>query len=215
MLRQYASKLHSIHPTPRLRCFTPLRNASKKRPSPVCQYNQYRYKSDNKTDLASAEVIGRDINKSASSSNPELQARPADAFFEDVMAGGPRPPIQIDAVLKDSRGFQLSNGLEVDCGVMVLNGEALLWKPEVKVDRSGIMTISLTSFGALEVSMAKPDMLLIGTGKRNEFVSKTVRDYLHGLGIQVDIMDTRNAASTFNVLAAEGRSVSAALLPAA
>lgn len=158
--------------------------------------------------------LGREINKSASSSHPQLQARPDNAFFEDVMAGGPRPPVQVDSVLSNGRGFQLSTGMEVPCAVFVLNGEALLWKPNSKVDRKGIMTLDIASFGILDVSTTKPDMIIIGTGTRNEFVRKDVRDHLHAMGIQVDTMDTRNAASTFNVLAAEGRSVAVALLPA-
>lgn len=130
------------------------------------------------------------------------------------MAGGPRPPVQVDSVLSNGRGFQLSTGMEVPCAVFVLNGEALLWKPNSKVDRKGIMTLDIASFGILDVSTTKPDMIIIGTGTRNEFVRKDVRDHLHAMGIQVDTMDTRNAASTFNVLAAEGRSVAVALLPA-
>lgn len=157
--------------------------------------------------------LGREINKSASSTNPQLQARPDNAFFEDVMAGGPRPPVQIDAVLSNGRGFQLSTGMEVPCAVLVLNGEALLWRPNAKTDKAGIMTMDLSSLGIFDISSQKPDMLIIGTGKRNEFVSRDVRSFLHSLGISVDTMDTRNAASTFNVLAAEGRSVAVALLP--
>lgn len=157
--------------------------------------------------------VGREINKSASSSHPQLQARPDNAFFEDVMAGGPRPPVQVDSVLSNGRGFQLSTGMEVPCAVFVLNGEALLWKPNSRLDRNGVMTLDISSFGILDVSSTKPDMVIIGTGVRNEFVNKDVRDHLHAMGIQVDTMDTRNAASTFNVLAAEGRSVAVALLP--
>lgn len=158
--------------------------------------------------------FGREINKSASSTNPQLQARPDNAFFEDVMAGGPRPPVQVDSVLRNGRGFQLSTGMEVSSAVLVLNGEALLWRPNSNVDKKGVLTLDLASFGIFDVSSGKPDMLIIGTGTRNEFVDKSVRTHLHSLGIAVDTMDTRNAASTFNVLAAEGRSVAAALLPA-
>ncbi|ORY80499.1 NADH dehydrogenase 1 alpha subcomplex assembly factor 3, partial [Protomyces lactucae-debilis] len=131
----------------------------------------------------------------------------------DVLAGGPAPPVQVDAVLKNGRGFQLSTGVEVGEAVFILNGEGLLWRPHVKIDKKNIMTIDLEAFGILDVCAVKPDMLILGTGLRNEFVSSTVRDHLHSMGIQVDTMDTRNAASTFNVLAAEGRSIACALLP--
>lgn len=158
-------------------------------------------------------VQGREINKSASSSDPQLQARPADAFFEDVMAGGPKPAVQIDAVLKQGRGFQLSTGMEIPEGVILLNGEAILWRPDTTFYKNGTIAMTNESFGVLDVSTTKPDMLILGTGNRNMLVDQLTRDYMHSLGIQLDTMDTRNAASTFNVLAAEGRSVAVALLP--
>lgn len=158
-------------------------------------------------------IAGREINRSASSSNTQLEGRPDNTFFEDVMAGGPRPPVQVDCVLRNGRGFQLSTGMEVPCAVFVVNGEALLWDPKAAIDKKGVMTMETSSFGILDVSSNKPDMLIIGTGTRNEMLAKEVRTYLHSLGIQIDTMDTRNAASTFNVLAAEGRSVAVALLP--
>ncbi|KAI1796083.1 hypothetical protein LXA43DRAFT_988267 [Ganoderma leucocontextum] len=40
-----------------------------------------------------------------------------------------------------------------------------------------------------------------------------LRQYLNKIGVQVDIMNTRNACSTYNLLAEEGRRVAAALLP--
>lgn len=131
------------------------------------------------------------------------------------MAGGPRPPVQVDSVLRNGRGFQLSTGLEVNEAVVVLNGEALLWRPNVRKLANGTMVMDAADFGIFDVSSAKPDMIIIGTGSRNEFLDRSVREYLHTLGISVDTMDTRNAASTFNVLAAEGRSIAAALLPTA
>ena len=149
----------------------------------------------------------------SASGRPQLTARADDAFFDDVMAGGPRPPVQVDSVLRNGRGFQLSTGVEVNEAVIVLNGEALLWRPNARKLPSGILKLDSADFGVFDVSSAKPDMVIIGTGSRNEFLDKSVRDHLHTLGINVDTMDTRNAASTFNVLAAEGRSVAAALLP--
>ncbi|BFZ58317.1 hypothetical protein PYCC9005_005379 [Savitreella phatthalungensis] len=130
------------------------------------------------------------------------------------MAGGPTPAVQIDSVLRHCRGFQLSSGLEVNEPIIVLNGEALLWRPRARIDSSGVLMMDTNTLAVFEISITKPDMVIIGTGARNEFLERSVREYLHNLGINVDTMDTRNAASTFNVLAAEGRNVAVALLPA-
>lgn len=40
-----------------------------------------------------------------------------------------------------------------------------------------------------------------------------VRTFFQSIGVGLDVMDTKNACHTFNVLNQEGRSVAAALLP--
>ena len=58
----------------------------------------------------------------------------------------------------------------------------------------------------------KPEVLVIGTGRRTVFPSAEVQDYLSSLHIGYECMDSRSAASTFNVLVGEGRKVAAAML---
>lgn len=73
------------------------------------------------------------------------------------------------------------------------------------------------------------ELLLFGTGKSAHLPPPKFRDYLSKVGVQIDVMDTvsggsmhrlraltcqqRNACSTYNLLAEEGRRVAAALLP--
>ena len=79
--------------------------------------------------------------------------------------------------------------------------------------------------------MRDTEILLLGTGDRVEKMPSALRQYLNKVGVQVDIMNTvssammacprrgilrstqRNACSTYNLLAEEGRRVAAALLP--
>ncbi|MBS9476168.1 Mth938-like domain-containing protein [Ancylobacter radicis] len=56
------------------------------------------------------------------------------------------------------------------------------------------------------------ELLLIGTGLDPWAVPEALRWQLRDAGIGVDAMPTRGAASTYNVLLAEGRPVAAALL---
>ncbi len=63
-----------------------------------------------------------------------------------------------------------------------------------------------------DVLADKPDLLILGTGSSVSLIGKRARSYLHSLGIQVDAMDTKNAASCYNMLSQEGRRVAAALL---
>lgn len=57
-----------------------------------------------------------------------------------------------------------------------------------------------------------PELVLLGTGMRLRFpVAGTTRT-LHARGIGVEVMDTGAACRTYNILAAEGRRVVAALV---
>ena len=57
------------------------------------------------------------------------------------------------------------------------------------------------------------DVVLLGTGARMEFFKPALRHELKGKGLNVDAMETGAACRTYNVLAAEGRRVAAALFP--
>ena len=56
------------------------------------------------------------------------------------------------------------------------------------------------------------DVLLLGTGIDVRFVPETIRARLRAAGIGLDPMQTGAAARTYNVMAAEGRRVGAALI---
>lgn len=59
------------------------------------------------------------------------------------------------------------------------------------------------------------DLLIIGIGRHARPLSPATRKVLADMGVRVDIMDTRNAASQFNLLATERgvSDVAAALIP--
>ena len=56
------------------------------------------------------------------------------------------------------------------------------------------------------------DLLLIGCGSRMTLIQKDLRASLRAAGVVVEAMDTGAACRTYNVLAAEGRRVAAALI---
>lgn len=58
---------------------------------------------------------------------------------------------------------------------------------------------------------AQPDILVLGTGSELRFAPRTVTFALARRGIGLEVMDTRAAARTFNVLLGEGRDVAALL----
>ena len=63
-----------------------------------------------------------------------------------------------------------------------------------------------------EVLARKPDIVLLGTGKRQHFPLELMRA-LRIADLAVEVMDTSAACRTYNILLAEDRVVVAALLP--
>lgn len=71
----------------------------------------------------------------------------------------------------------------------------------------------LRSATGLESGTGIAEVLLIGTGSRQQFLSPAVVVPLMQAGIGVEMMGTHAAARTYNILMAEGRRVVALLLP--
>lgn len=99
--------------------------------------------------------------------------------------------------------FKVS-GHSFDGPVLITPDQTVAW------DVSGFDTLSLSDF---EVVGRDIDVLLLGTGKTMAFLPLKLRQELKNSGLSVDCMDTGAASRTYNVLMAEGRRVSAALLP--
>jgi uncharacterized protein len=59
----------------------------------------------------------------------------------------------------------------------------------------------------------EPDLVLLGTGANQHFLSAELMMEFYQRGIGIEIMNTAAACRTFNVLVAESRRVVAALLP--
>ena len=56
------------------------------------------------------------------------------------------------------------------------------------------------------------DLILIGSGSQLILPPRETRDYLAGIPIHIEVMDTGAACRTYNVLLSENRRVAAALL---
>ncbi|KAK3272571.1 hypothetical protein CYMTET_19143 [Cymbomonas tetramitiformis] len=107
-----------------------------------------------------------------------------------------------------AKGF-IVNNVEYYSPVMVYGSTALLWNVE------SVKDISVESLAVIELVKPSPELLLIGCGatRQNRANLGALEDFFGQHGTVVEIMDTSSAASTFNVLNQEGRSVAAALLP--
>ncbi|THZ66534.1 hypothetical protein D6C85_08050 [Aureobasidium pullulans] len=159
----------------------------------------------------------------------------------NVLGNTPAPTTAIDACAHD--GFALNSGLKIaGSGVMLVGGDAFNWKPWIREgrkegtigdgatgdDNKGVSSVGGTlrntkgqwevaehSWGLLDAVWPKPDLLILGTGPSILPVSPETRKHISDLGIRLEVADTRNAASQFNLLATERgvQQVAAALIP--
>lgn len=60
----------------------------------------------------------------------------------------------------------------------------------------------------------EPEIVLIGTGERQVFLEPELLMHFYNYPVGVEIMSTRAACDTFNILVSEGRNVVAALMQA-
>jgi uncharacterized protein len=60
----------------------------------------------------------------------------------------------------------------------------------------------------------KPEIVILGTGAAQRFPRRDLMRELAAAGVGVEIMDSRAACRTYNILATEGRKVVAAILTA-
>jgi uncharacterized protein len=91
--------------------------------------------------------------------------------------------------------------------------ENLVLTPEAIVPgfaSSGFEGLADAEFEALLTY--KPEMVLLGTGASLRFPHPSLTRALTDAGVGLEVMDTPAACRTFNILAAEGRSVVAVLL---
>ena len=79
----------------------------------------------------------------------------------------------------------------------------------------GIFKIPTSAWGPLGLVWPKPDLLILGTGEKIIPLERATREALQEFGVRIEVLDTRNAASQFNLLATERGTteVAAALLP--
>lgn len=136
----------------------------------------------------------------------------------DVLGHIAPPATSVDACTSD--GFHLDNGVKTEggAGILLVGGEAFTWEPwkdptaeaaqrtisSLLDQRKGILSFSKENLGLLELVHPKPDLLIVGTGGRLWMLSKDIRKYINEvLGCRIDVMDTANATSAYNLLGKE------------
>lgn len=103
-------------------------------------------------------------------------------------------------------GFTV-NGVEYDGSLLCVGNLIMSWKPK---KFSEITSDSLSLF---QIVRPIPEILIVGCGRNIQHVDPELRRFIRSTGMKLEAVDSRNAASTYNILNEEGRIVAAALLP--
>jgi len=77
-------------------------------------------------------------------------------------------------------------------------------------DATDFDSIKTTHFE--QIARYKPDVVLLGTGSRHQFIHPKLSVSLTEIGISLECMTTNAACRTYNILMAEGRNVAVALI---
>lgn len=101
-------------------------------------------------------------------------------------------------------GYIEVNGERVTGSVIVTASQRLDW--------SVASAAGLTAAHVAEILALQPAIVLFGSGKAFAFPDPAVMMPLHEARIGVEVMDTRAACRTFNILLGEDRNVLAALV---
>lgn len=64
----------------------------------------------------------------------------------------------------------------------------------------------------VQLQILKPEIVILGTGARQQFPHPRLTHILLSQGIGLEVMDTAAACRTYNIIMSEGRQVAAALL---
>ncbi|KAJ4260597.1 hypothetical protein NW762_007340 [Fusarium torreyae] len=152
---------------------------------------------------------------------PPAQPPPTDFGELDVLGNTPIPSTSVDVCMYD--GFGLNSGVTITDGngVLLIDGEVFNWRPwEAKgsmnlVNKKGQFELPPNAFALFDLLWPRPDLLIIGVGPSIMPLAPDTRRIISELGMRIEILDTRNAAAQFNLLATERgvSNVAAALIP--
>lgn len=101
---------------------------------------------------------------------------------------------------------------EVRIGEAVIRGSCLITRDRIISDWRPRTVAELSLDDLQPVIEMKPEVIVIGSGPRQEFPAPEVLGAVMSRGIGCEVMDTGAACRTYNILASEGRTVVAALL---
>ena len=102
------------------------------------------------------------------------------------------------------RGELIINERKINCSVVITPDEIIEWDPQ--------HFSAITAEHIDQLASYQPEIVIMGTGERQQFPAPQITAGLLSQGIGVEIMNTDAACRTFNVLSSEDRRVIAAVI---
>jgi uncharacterized protein len=101
---------------------------------------------------------------------------------------------------------------EIHVHDQVIRASAILSADQLVLDWAPHTIGALRAEHLEPVLALAPELILLGTGERQQFPDASVARAAQKAGVGFEVMDTRAACRTYNVLVQEGRRVAAAIL---
>ncbi|XP_021768917.1 NADH dehydrogenase [ubiquinone] 1 alpha subcomplex assembly factor 3-like [Chenopodium quinoa] len=151
-------------------------------------------------------VLRKDISKPHRVTVPLPSLRRTFSLYDQINLIDNIPEDQLRFQGFDETGFNV-NGVKYEGSLLCAGNLLMSWTPKNFAD------ITPESLSIFQILRPIPEILILGCGRHIEPVNSELRSYLRSAGIRLEAVDSRNAASTYNILNEEGRIVAAALLP--
>lgn len=101
---------------------------------------------------------------------------------------------------------------EIRVRELVIRASVILTETEIVFDWPPASIEELTALHLQAALRFEPELILLGTGTRHVFPDARVIAGVQAAGVGLEVMATRAACRTYNVLVQEGRRVAAALI---
>ncbi|XP_058745274.1 uncharacterized protein LOC131618022 [Vicia villosa] len=138
--------------------------------------------------------------------NPLPSLRRAFSLYDQINLIDNVPEDQLRFQGFNDTGFTV-NGVEYEGSLLCVGNLIMSWKPQK------FSEINADSLSLFQIVRPIPEILIVGCGRNIQHVDPEIRRFIRSTGMKLEAVDSRNAASTYNILNEEGRIVAAALLP--
>ncbi|XP_039128131.1 LOW QUALITY PROTEIN: NADH dehydrogenase [ubiquinone] 1 alpha subcomplex assembly factor 3-like [Dioscorea cayenensis subsp. rotundata] len=150
------------------------------------------------------KTLRREVPKISNQTLPSL--RRAFSLYDQINLIDSVPEDQLRFQGYTDTGFTV-NGVKYEGSLLIIDNKLMSWSPK------RFSEITAESLSIFQIVRPVPEILILGCGRHIEPVSLELRRFIRSTGMKLEAIDSRNAASTYNILNEEGRVVAAALLP--